>query len=209
MDQIMKRQMLLIIGLVTLLACTTRASQEQLAQSIKDAQVEATRTSEQLKATLSTITALTKQKKGDLRPAYDAFSVEVTKTESAAVITKDRAHWMATDGQQYFQEWQKSVNEIANPSLQKKSQKRLNTVKASYDKVEASMQLASDKFKPFLSDLSDMQKALASDVTPAGVKALSGTVRDANWSYKSVDKAIQSAIKEMGKMQKALSSEAK
>ncbi len=42
---------LLTIGLVTLLASATQAAQEQLAQSITEARAEATRTSEQLKAT--------------------------------------------------------------------------------------------------------------------------------------------------------------
>lgn len=78
-----------------------------------------------------------------------------------------------------------------------------------YDKVEVSLQQASERFKPFLSDLADIQKALATDVTPGGVKAIKSTVRSANWNHQYVDKAIKSALKEMDKMQKALSSEAK
>ena len=69
----MKKQILLTIGLAVLLASATQASQEQLASSIKDARAETSRTSEQLKATLSALNALTKQTKGDLRPAYDTF----------------------------------------------------------------------------------------------------------------------------------------
>ena len=56
----MKKQILLTIGLATLLASAAQASQEQLALSIKEAHVETTRTSAQLKATLDSITALTK-----------------------------------------------------------------------------------------------------------------------------------------------------
>src|SRR4029077_4264945 len=121
------------------------ASQEQLASSIKDAQAETSRTSEQLKATLSALNALTKQTKGDLRPAYDSFCSEIGKTESAATWTRTRVQWMGKDGRDYFQDWQKTVDGIANESLRKKSQKRLNSVKQSYDKVEGSLQVASDK----------------------------------------------------------------
>ena len=205
----MKKQTLFMIGLATLLASATQASQEQLAQSIRDAHVETTRTSEQLKATLSAITALTKQKSGDLRPAYNTYCAEVAKTEGAATWTRTRVQWMGSDGRQYFQNWQTTVSAIANESLRKKSQKRLDAVQASYNKVEASLKTAGDKFKPFLSDLGDIQKALAADVTPGGVKAVSSTVRSANWNHQFVDKAIQAALKEMDKMQKALSSEAK
>ena len=115
---------------------------------------------------------------------------------------------MSSDGRQYLKDWQNTVNGIANESLRKKSQKRLDAVQKSYDKVEASFQLAGEKFKPFLSDLGDIQKALAADVTPGGVKAIKSTVKSANWNHQFVDKAITSALKEMAKMKKALSPEA-
>jgi hypothetical protein len=206
----MKKPTLFMIGLATLLASATQAySQEQLAKSIQDAHLETSRTSEQLKSTLSALNALTKQTKGDLRPAYTAFSSEVDKTDSAAAWTRTRVQSMATDGRKYFQDWQSTISSIANESLRKKAQKRLDSVKTSYDKVEASLQQASDKFKPFLSDLTDIKKALATDLTAGGIKALRSTVRSANWNHQFVDKAINSALKEMSKMEKSLSPEAK
>jgi len=116
---------------------------------------------------------------------------------------------MAGDGRKYFQDWQATIDGISNPSLKKKAQKRLDSVKASYDKVETSLKEAGEKFKPFLSDLSDITKALATDVTAGGVKAIKGTVSSANWNLQYVDKAAKAALKEMDKMQKALSTEAK
>ncbi len=205
----MKKQLCILIGLATLLATAAQASQEQLARSIKDARAETSRTDAQLKATLEALNALTKQTQGDLKPAYNTYCAEVAKTESAAGWTKTRVQWMASDGRQYFQSWQSTVNSIANESLRKKAQKRLDTVKASYDKVEASMKVANEKFAPFLSDLGDIQKALSTDVTVGGVKAIKSTVRSANWNHQFVSKAVNAALKEMDKMEKALSSEAK
>ena len=205
----MKKNILLMIGLATLLASATQASQEQLARSIKDAHVETTRTDAQLKATLEALNGLTKQKTGDLRPAYNTYCSEVAKTEAAAGWTRTRGQWMATDGRKYFQDWQSTVNGIANESLRKKAQKRLDAVKVSYGKMEASLKLAGEKFRPFLSDLGDIQKALATDVTAGGVKAIKSTVSSANWNHQYVDKAIKAALKEMDKMEKALSPEAK
>jgi hypothetical protein len=205
----MKKKTLFMIGLATLLGSATQASQQQLISSIGDTRVETTRTAEQLKATLAAINELTKQKTGDLRPAYNNYCAEVAKTQSAAAWTRTRASWMASDGRKYFQDWQATVNGIANESLRKKSQKRLDAVQVSYDKVEASLKLAGEKFSPFLSDLADIQKALASDVTPGGVKAVKSTVKSANWNHQWVDHAIKSALKDMDKMEKALSSEAK
>jgi hypothetical protein len=116
---------------------------------------------------------------------------------------------MEGDGRKYFQDWQNTVGGISNESLRKKAQKRLDAVKESYDEVEGSLKLASDKFKSFLSDLSDIQKSLAADITAGGIKAIKGTVKSANWNHQYVDKAVKSALKEMDKMQKSLSPEAK
>jgi hypothetical protein len=205
----MKKQLCIMIGLATLLATATQASQEQLASSIKDAKLETGRTDAQLTATLEALNALTKQTKGDLKPAYNTYCAEVAKTESAATWTKTRVQWMASDGRKYFLDWQTTVNGISNQSLKKKAQKRLDSVKVSYEKVEAALQQASEKFRPFLSDLGDIQKALATDVTAGGVKAIKSTVRSANWNHQYVSKAVNAALKEMDKMEKALSSEAK
>ena len=71
------------------------------------------------------------------------------------------------------------------------------------------MKQATEKFKPFQANLADIQKALANDVTASGVKALRGTVSDANWSDKAVNRSINDALEEMKKMEASLSSEAK
>jgi hypothetical protein len=205
----MKKQILLTIGLGALLASATQASQDQLGRSIHDAHLETARTSEQLKATLNALNGLTDQKKGDLRPAYTTFCAEVAKTEAAATVTRTQIQWMGSDGRHYFQDWQTQVKTVADPSMQKKAQKRLDSVRKSFDKVEESLKDGAEKFRPFLSSLSDIQRALATDVTAGGVKAIRSTVRTANWNHKSVDKAIQSALKEMVKMENALSPEAK
>ena len=205
----MRKHIPYMIGLAVLLASAAQASQEQLAKSMQETQLETSRTSGQLGATLTTLNDLTKQTKGDLRPTYDKFCAEVTRTQAAAATTRTRAQWMQTDGKQYFKTWQDTINGIANESLRKKAQKRLNAVQEDYTEVEASLVLAGQKFTPFLSDLADIQKALATDVTAGGVKAIRGTVRSANWNHQFVDKAIKSALKNLGAMQKALSSQAK
>ena len=206
----MKKQTLYMIGLATLLASATQAySQEQLAKSIQEVRDETAKTSLQLSTTLGALNGLTQKTEGDLRPAYNAFAEAVTNTVSAAAITAARVAWMDGDGQQYFKDWQDTITSIANESLRKKSQKRLEAVRADFDEVKKELKEASAKFKPFLSDLSDIQKTVAMDVTAAGVKSVRSTVRSANSNYKSVDRAINSAIKELEKMAKSLSPEAK
>src|SRR5215203_5863350 len=192
----MKRHILLTMTLAALLPAA-HASQEQLAKSIRDTHVETITTSEQLRSTLGALNALTKQTKGDLHPAYNAFRAQTAKTQTAAVETRKRVAWMNGDGRKYFFGWQETVNGIANESLRKKAQKRLDSVKESYGKVEEKLKVASEKFSPFLSDLTDIEKALATDVTAGGVKAVRSTAKSANWNYQFVNDSITSARKEM------------
>jgi predicted nucleic acid-binding Zn-ribbon protein len=203
------KTILMALGLAMLLAEAAQATQEQLAASMKETRLEAAQTRDQLAATLATLTALTKQEKGDLRPAYAAFTNEVSKTEAAATATRKRAAWMQGDGLKYFEDWQKTIDGINNESLRKRAQKRLDAVKKSYTKVTASFQEVGEKFKPFLADLADIQKLLANDVTASGIKAIRSTVSDANWRYKAVNRTINDALDEMAKMEKSLSTEAK
>jgi hypothetical protein len=203
------RSIVTVFSLAMLLAGAANADQAELATSMKETRLEAGRTRDQLTATLGTLTALTKQEKGDLRPVYQTFTTEIPKTEAAATATRKRAAFMQNDGLKYFDGWQKTIDGINNESLRKKSQKRLDTVKKSYVKVTVQFQQGTEKFNPFLADLSDIQKALANDVTANGVKSLRSTVNDANWRYKAVNGSINDALEEMSKLERSLSSEAK
>lgn len=205
----MKKHVLVTWGLTSLLAATALASQEQLATSMREARVEATRATEQLKVTLDSLNALTKQKEGDLRAAYNTFAAQLPRTEDAAAWTRARVRWMADDGLKYFANWQKTIDSIANESLRKKAQKRLETARKGYDKVAAALQSASEKFGPFLSDLADVQKVLANDITADGVKAVKSTVSSANWRFQAVNSAVGNALKEMKKMEESLSTQAR
>lgn len=204
----MKLSAIITLGLLTL-AGVSHASQEQLAASIKEARLETVRTADELKVTLDTLTALTKQKSGDLRPAYDAFAANLPKVKAAADWTAARVRWMESDGRKYFDTWQKTIDGISNEPLRKKAQKRFDTVRKSYDKVGTTMKSAGEKFQPFLVNLADIQKALSQDVTASGVKAIKGVVSNANWNHQFVESAIKDALKEMQKMEQALSPEAR
>ena len=203
----MKTHRILSVALVTLLSWAAPAAQEQLAASIKETREETVRTRNQLQATVNALNALTEQKKGDLRETYKTFTDEVKKTHADATRTAARGQAMQKASAEYFTKWQTDVNGIANESLRKKARKRLDSVQKSYGEVTASLGEAAEKFKPFLSNLDDVQKTLANDITAGGVKAVKGTVSDANFNLKKVRSSIFDALKELESMEKALSPE--
>ena len=183
------------------------SAQTRLAASIGEIRTETVRTRDQLQATVNALNALVKQKKGDLQPTYKAYTSEVLQTHAAADWTASRISSMQNASKEYFGGWQTEVASITNESLRKNAQKRLDAVRKSYDKSLTSLKEASEKFKPFLSDLDDIQKTLANDVTPGGVKSVRRTVDSANWNMKKVRSSVADAIEELERMQKSLSSQ--
>ena len=208
--KLIRRIALLALGAALLQPNASQAegSQAKLAASIGEIRTETIHTRDQLQATMDALNALTKQKKGDLKPTYDAFTAEVQRTHAAADLTASRTGAMQNASKEYFGGWQEEVGGIANESLRKKAQKRLEAVRKNYDEAIVSLREASEKFKPFLSNLDDVQKTLANDITPGGVKSIRSVASDANFNMKKVRSSIFEAIKELDNMEKSLSSHA-
>ena len=99
--------------------------QSELAGSVDEIRLETIHTRDQLQATVDALDALTKQKSGDLRPAYDKFVDEWQKTHDAADQTVARASDMESASKDYFGTWQTEIAGISNDSLRSKSQRRL------------------------------------------------------------------------------------
>jgi hypothetical protein len=79
-------------------------------------------------------------------------------------------------------------------------------VQKDYDRVMKQMNEAAEKFEPYLSDLSDMQKMLVNDLSSGSIKNLRGTVSDARFHLQGVRAPLNDAIKELSDMDRALSS---
>jgi malate synthase len=198
----------LALALTLMTAQAAWAGQEQLAASIRDTRNEVVATRDQLQATVDALDALVKQKEGDLKPAYDEFVAQVTRTQADASLTKTRAQKMQVDAKTHFGSWQKEVDGIANEKLRKKAQKRLDKVAKSYNKAISQLEEAGISFEPYLSDLADVKKILANDLTRGGIKSIKGTVSKAKFDLRTVRDHIFDAIKELDSMEKSLSSAA-
>jgi hypothetical protein len=199
-------QLLIVWTLTLLTAGSAWAGQEKLGAAMRDTRDEIGQTRDQLQTTVDSISALVSQKKGDLRPAYERFEAQVAKTQAGATATRARAQKMETEAATHFSAWRTELDTINNAKLKAKGVKRLETVEKSYNRVTKQIQEAAEKFDPYLSDLADMKKMLANDLSPSGVKALRGTVGDAKFHLTFVRRPLNDAIQELDKMQKTLTS---
>jgi hypothetical protein len=193
-----------VFALSMLTAVAATAGQTELARAIGDTKSEVIQTRNELQNTVDAIDALSKQKGGDMRPTYDTFVSQIGKTETAAAWTRNRLGRMLSEADNHFGTWQRDIDSISNSDLKKKAQKRLTSVKKSYNNVIKDMQEAAPRFQALLSDLSDIQKTLSNDLTQGGVKASRRSISDAQWNLKSARRSINDAIEELGRMEKSL-----
>jgi hypothetical protein len=200
---------LTVIAATALLAPAVQGGQEKLASAMTETSLEVTKTRKQLDTTMGALKALTGQKEGDLKPAYNTYRAEVAHAQSAAVWTRQTAENMRVQGAQYFADWQQELGGISNPKLRKKAEQRLASVQKRYGSVSKALETAGAKFTPFLSDLADIEKVLARDLTAGGVKSLRGTVSSAQFNLGPVRRAIDNAAADLEKMSKELRPQAK
>ena len=200
------RRVALTLGLATLMAVTAYGDQEALVKSVGDALNEVNATKSQLAATMSSLNALQFIKPGDdLRPPYEAYVANVDKTKQAAATTQQRVDQMNNDSANYFSSWKADNDKISNAQVRKVATHRLEQVQKNYANATASLQAASAKFTPFLSDLGDIQTALSNDLTAKGLKAERGVFVKANHDHGGVQKEISNAIRHLMATQLALS----
>jgi hypothetical protein len=199
-------QLLVVWTLALFTAGSAWAGQEKLGAAMRDTRDEIGQTRDQLQTTVDSISALVSQKKGDLRPAYEQFEAQVAKTQAGAAATRARAQRMETEAATHFSAWRTELDTINNAKIKAKGVKRLEAVEKSYNRVTKQIQEAAEKFDPYLSDLADMKKMLANDLSPSGVKALRGTVGDAKFHLTFVRRPLNDAIQDLDKMQKTLTS---
>ena len=193
------------LALGVLMVGVGNADQHALANSVNQAVSEVNATNAQLAETMKSLNALMATPSGkDLRPAYHAYVQDVEKTRQAADITRRRYEQMNADSERYFSTWKADNRKISNKDIRTKANERLEEVRKHYKSTVASLKAAAEKFNPFLSDLTDIQRALSNDLTGKGLASVSETVKKANYDHDQVQAEINTAAIHLNAMRETL-----
>ncbi len=193
----------LLLGVLMAVACN--AGQLALANSVNEAIAEVNATNAQLAETMKSVNALMATGSGkDLRPAYQTYVQNVEKTRQAADTTKHRYEQMNADSKNYFSTWKDDNGKISNKDIRTKANQRLEEVKGDYKSAVESLKSAAEKFNPFLSDLSDIQRALSNDLTSKGLASVGDTVKKANFDHDQVQTETNGAAAHLNAIRTAL-----
>jgi hypothetical protein len=140
-------------------------------QSSADAVAE---TSAKVNDALAALNNLTFKSEGDLRNQFDAFGSAIGNLDKSNDKLASQVAEMQAKASVYFDSWSNQLSAIQSEELRTRSTARKDEVTAKLADVSASYQGVKNSFKPFVSDLKDIQTYLGTDLTAGGL----ATVKD-------------------------------
>jgi len=133
-----------------------------------------------LDATVTSLNDLVNKPAADLRPQYKAFSDNVTELEKLAKHGKEGVVSMGAKSKEFFAKWDEETAAMKNEDIKNRSAARKQEVTAALNDIKRCYVEAETAFKPFMSNLRDIQKYLGTDLTTAGVASIKDVAVKAN-----------------------------
>lgn len=123
--------------------------------------------------------------------AYEAFRVALTDFQKLADKTLQESADVRNRGRELFAEWSAETESIKDPEIRTAAEERRTILQDSYNSMLTPLITARADLSQVRSDLTDIQKALALDLTPAGVDVTKNAIdrinREATTSSQSLD----------------------
>ena len=134
---------------------------------------------------------------GNLEQSYKQYTTAVKDVQAAGSRARARAQAMRDNARAYIAKWEKEMEQVSSPELRAGAAERRQRVKASFDQVTTTGGSVRQAYEPFLKDLQDIQRALASDLTPGGVTAAKGAMDKAKAEGVTLNERIDALIAEL------------
>lgn len=132
------------------------------------------------------------------RPAFEAYSKSLAQLASVSRRTDKRTQTLQTQGQAYFQQWQRELETISNPEIRQVAQERKEQQKQLFDRLEPAAKQMWTHYEPLFSDLQDLRKMLSHDLTHSGIQAARGLIRKNTELGSIVQSDLDEVARELG-----------
>lgn len=153
----------------------------QVRDDVRSTQVALKRTTEALDRVPSATNA---------QEAYAAFSTEFAAFKKIADKTLIESAEVRNRGKDLFAQWQMEVQSIKNEDIRAAAEKRHASLQAAYNATLQPLVAARVDLNTVTSDLTDLQKALALDLTPAGIASIKKPLSTIKDSAAASDKSL-------------------
>ena len=110
--------------------------------------------------------------KPDAKPAFDAYSKNVSGMDKAAAVFIKDSDQMTARGTDYFREWAKSGDTYANPQIQQLSEARRSELMDTFSQIAGPSSGVKARVNSYLSQIKEIKNYLSKDLSAAGIDAI-------------------------------------
>ena len=142
---------------------------------------------------------------GNLQQTFKQYTAAVKDVQAAGDRARARATAMKENARQYVAKWEKEMDQVSSPELRAGAAERRQRVKDNFEQITVAGRGVRDAYQPFLKDLQDIQRALASDLTPAGVDAAKGAIDKTRAEGAALNEKLDSLIAELDEISGSMS----
>ena len=135
--------------------------------------------------------------------AYKVYAAQVTEVSKQEKEAQKRAERMRDDWRAYIAAWEKEVDTVSTPEMQARAEERRQAVRDNYDRLRDAANAVKSAYRPFLTQLQDVQKTLALDLTPAGMEAAKPGIDAAHQSAQNLKQQISAFVSEIDRVASA------
>ncbi|MFA6289607.1 MAG: DUF2959 family protein [Opitutaceae bacterium] len=132
--------------------------------------------------------------------AYASYSTELAALAKLIDRTSRESAEVRNHGKILFAQWEAEANSIKNPEIKAVADARRLKLQAAYQDMLTPLIDARANFTPLLSDFTDLQKALALDLTSPGIKAVQPLITKTIASATVTIKSLDTLAAELGKI---------
>ncbi len=154
----------------------------------------------QIDKTLATLKDLIEKPQADLRPQFKQFNADLHEVETTARDIAAARRAMGDQSKEFFAAWDKQIATINSEDIRARSQARKDEVNERMQTIKRSYTEAEVAFRPFMTELKDVQRFLAVDLTAGGLAAIKEPVNRAT----KASIPLKTAITKLGEDFKAL-----
>jgi len=187
--------------LIVLAGCETNEGRQakvarKATTSLENTRQELVKADQEVNQTLMALDQLAGQPR-DLKQAYRAFTVEVADSAEQSKEARERADQMREHWQDYIASWEQETDTLRSAELRAGATERRQTVRENYNRLRDVARDLQAAYEPFLTQLREIQKALALDLTPAGVDAAKPAIQTAREAGDQLKERIDAFIEEL------------
>jgi predicted nucleic acid-binding Zn-ribbon protein len=137
---------------------------------------------------------------GDVQKSFGQFTKEANDVKAAGARARARAKDMQDRGRAYIAAWEQEMSKVSSAELQASAEARRAKVRESFGGIRDAAHATRDAYEPYMKGLTELQTALAADLTPAGVTAAAPAIQKTKAAGDTLNQKLDALIAELDKV---------